>query len=146
MKLSGVNEYTHPSSSDLVVLGTGSKVRRVSPEIYAYLKKFKINLEVQDTVQCLCASVCEEITLSTHSPMHVPHSTSSWTREDLLGQPSSLQRWSQHDDVVMMSYVWPPYCTHSNGLNDKLCLKCNWLVRFGQDGGDVEYLGDSQQT
>eukprot|EP00731_Ephydatia_muelleri_P003794 Em0001g3794a len=34
---------------DLVVLGTGSKVRRVPPEIYAYLKKFKINLEVQDT-------------------------------------------------------------------------------------------------
>ena len=34
---------------DLVVLGTGSKVRRASPEIYAYLKKFKINLEVQDT-------------------------------------------------------------------------------------------------
>ena len=48
------NAFTDLASSpwlDLVVLGTGSKVRKVPPEIYAYLRKFKINLEVQDTVR-----------------------------------------------------------------------------------------------
>lgn len=37
-------------AAELVVLGTGSKVERVSPEVIQYLKKKGISLEIQDTV------------------------------------------------------------------------------------------------
>ena len=37
-------------AADLVVLGTGSKVERVDPEIRSYLQRKGISLEIQDTV------------------------------------------------------------------------------------------------
>lgn len=36
--------------AELVVLGTGSRVERVNPEIRQFLRKKGISLEVQDTV------------------------------------------------------------------------------------------------
>ena len=35
---------------DLLVLGTGSKVKRVDPAITSYLQRKGISLEIQDTV------------------------------------------------------------------------------------------------
>ena len=39
--------------ADLIVLGTGSTVEKVNPELGSYLKGYGISLEVQDTVSAL---------------------------------------------------------------------------------------------
>lgn len=41
---------TRPLLSDLLVLGTGSKVKKINPIITSYLHRKGISLEIQDTV------------------------------------------------------------------------------------------------
>ena len=43
--------------SDLLVLGTGSKVERVDPAVMSYLQRKGISVEVQDTVSATSPSV-----------------------------------------------------------------------------------------
>ena len=39
---------------ELVVLGTGSQVEQINPDISHFLKKKGISLEIQDTVSYIC--------------------------------------------------------------------------------------------
>ena len=92
--------------ADVLVLGMGTKVKKVDPAILSYLHRKGISVEIQDTVRrdwslvrctaryvtCTCSSPFPP------SPMHVPHSTSSLTREDRQGQPSSLLTTCRHDN------------------------------------------------